>query len=388
MTDPGPVAAQASLDAARSVLSRMMSAAAAAGERTPPITMARRAADAWSAVEHVLHNVTGRPELGGQPLLAEARRQERLSLDDAHAIMALSDWTERTRAPGSAAQMLTLAPTEAERDVAANVLHVLERAVSAYAGNAPFAAFVPPPFTPVPESPNRFAPPPAASVTAATFPASPPPITTGAPDAASRNVVSRAADTDAGAHAPPALADARTPRSSGLVVGAIVAVLAVACVAGWYALRGTSSASATDQGVAAYTRGSIETARLALTDAVKSHPNDARALTYLGRITREQGDAATARTYLERAIRIEPDNALALRELGSALLADHQPELARRFYVRALTVNGSDKLAQGFLACALSQLNRTDEAARWLERAGPGDWSRCVSPNTSSSPGH
>jgi hypothetical protein len=406
VTDPGPVAARASLDVARVALGRMTSTGGNIAIDSAPLTMAARATAAWSATEHVLHNVTGDMQLAGQALVVEARRQERLTLDDAHAIVALSEWVERTRAPGSAAQMLTLPPTDAEREVGAHALVALEHAVGAYVGDeAP-----PPPFvamvtaraeTPNAPAPNDFArggPAPSGPVPVVSTSkwAAPQDRSTGAspPSAASRagmppppaSGASRTSMPDSWS-SPPVVETTAVPgtasggRSSALVVGVVLLLLVAAAGAGWYVLRNRAGGVVTtDDGIAAYTRGSIETARLTLARAAQENPNDARALTYLGRIAREQGDLATSRKFLESAIRIEPENALALRELGSSLLADNQPELARRFYVRALTVDGSDRVAQGFLSCALIRLQRRDEAQRWLDRAGSGDWSRCSTP--------
>jgi hypothetical protein len=60
------------------------------------------------------------------------------------------------------------------------------------------------------------------------------------------------------------------------------------------------------------------------------------------------------------------------------MLTEGQPEIARRFYVRALQIDPADRVAQGFLACALHRLQRFDEARRWYERAGPGEWQGCL----------
>jgi hypothetical protein len=61
------------------------------------------------------------------------------------------------------------------------------------------------------------------------------------------------------------------------------------------------------------------------------------------------------------------------------MLAEGNPELARRFYVRALEIDPTDRLSQGFLACALHRLGRFDDASRFVQRAGPGEWSPCLS---------
>ena len=134
-----------------------------------------------------------------------------------------------------------------------------------------------------------------------------------------------------------------------------------------------------DAGVSAYERGAREVARTSFARFAQDHADDARPLVYLGRIAREDRDLARARRFLEAAVRLDPSNAAAQRELAAALLADGQPELARRFYVRAIELNPADRLSQGFLACALHRLGRFDEAKRWADRAGPGEWIPCLS---------
>ena len=103
-------------------------------------------------------------------------------------------------------------------------------------------------------------------------------------------------------------------------------------------------------------------------------------------MSREDGDLPRARRLLTASVRLAPNSALASRELASVMLADGQPEIARRFYVRALQLDPADRVAQGFLGCALFRLNRFDEARRWTDRAGPGDWSRCVAPTPLAMP--
>lgn len=391
MTAPAANTTRAALEAARVALGRMTGAPAAPGApRAVPVTMAVRASDAWKSAEVLLRLVVGRPELGGQALLTEARRVDKLDMEGMHALVAMREWVERTLAPGSAAQMLTLPPTDAEREVANNALAALERS----AGEAGAAS-------PVTTTPG-------ATTSSATSPFAPPSATSSASAAAS-NIPAQPSTTSSSQWAPqaansgasakpqwaaPSLPSVDTPKppkadtfvdppspkrsvSSGLIMAVLLLVLVVGGGGAWLALRGKSQSSLTQEGVDAYTRGSKEAARIALVNAVEENPQDVRALTYLGRVSREQGDLATSRRYLEMAIRVEPNNELALRELASALLADKEFELARRFYVRALTVDPTDRIAQGFLGCALVQLNRTEEAARWTQRAGPGDWSRC-----------
>lgn len=382
MSEFAPNTTRASLEVARVALGRMLGAPPAPGAPPElPVTMAVRARDAWSSVEQVLRSITGRKELAGQALLTEARRVDALDMESMHSLVALREWVERTLAPGSAAQVLTLAPTEAEKDVALNALAVLDRVEGVNRGETVAEVGSPasehPRIRPRPASPppSQWAPQPSA----------------GAPSFAPPNRLSpRELEQTARANAPikvitPDGADsaylepAKSSRSSALIISAVALVIILAGAGAWYALRGSAGAnsSETDQGVAAYSRGSKEAARLAFVKAVEKNPNDIRALTYLGRISRDLGNLATARKYLEDAIRLDPKNALALREFASALLADQQPELARRFYVRTLEVNPDDRVSQGFLGCALMRLNRNDEAQRWFERAGTGEWSSC-----------
>lgn len=324
-------------------------------------------------MEVLLHTLTGRTDLEGQELLMEARRQDTLDMEGMHALVAMREWVDRTLAPGSAAQVLSLPPTDAERDMAHNALSALQRATALTPLGGAASATLPP--QPVGSVPSPWAPQAAYDGTAsvndsrpsASAPYSAPPIV----------AANRAPASDA----PPERQATRSSSwSSGAIMAVVLVVVAVVGVAGWALLRNTTSDSSglTEQGVEAYTRGSMEAARIPLAKAVEANPQDVRALIYLGRIAREQGNLATARKYLETAIRIEPDNALALRELASALLADQQYELARRFYVRALTVHPDDRTSQGFLACSLKHLNRDEEATRWFERAGAGAWTQCA----------
>jgi tetratricopeptide (TPR) repeat protein len=386
-----PNTTRASLEVARVALGRMQGDPPPPNApRTLPVTMAVRASDAWKGVEQVLRSVTGQKELAGQALLSEARRVDALDMESMHALVALREWVERTLAPGSAAQMLTLAPTEAEKEVAGNALAALER-VAGVSGStpasetdvgfkAPRTADLPPP--PLPPVPSPWAQQPASrssSSGAANRSASP--AKSAGP---TQPPIASTSESQWGVQFEPSTSS----RSSALIMSVIAAVIVLGGAGAWFALkdRGGTTSSATAEGAAAYARGSKEAARLAFVRAVEENPEDVRALTYLGRISRELGNLATARKYLESAIRIDQNNALALREFGSALLADQQPELARRFYVRAVEADPSDRVAQGFLGCALMRLNRTEEARRWMERAGTGEWSACAVPPDAQPP--
>jgi tetratricopeptide (TPR) repeat protein len=321
------MAARAALDAARVVFSPLSSGSAglASAPQTPDV-------DAWPAAARVLEACTGRTDLDGQALVGEARRVGLLSLEDAYVLVALHS-----------------SPTD--RPTGDAVLRALEGAVSALDRNA-----------------------------GVPFPSANAPL----PQAAGDTVEPRRPAMSALPMIP--IIEAPPARGS-LSPGFILALLALVLLGGagaWYALTQRAHTDDYAQGVEAYQRDAREVARLAFARAAKAHPDDARALVFLGRLAREDGNVPAARRFLDAAIRIAPENATANRELASVLLADGNPDLARRFYVRALQLDPADRLAQGFLACALIRLGRTEEAQRWSARAGPGDWSACFTPGTSS----
>jgi tetratricopeptide (TPR) repeat protein len=324
----------------------------------------RRAVAMWSATEGVLQQVVGHPQLTGQALISEARRQQRLTLGDAHALIALHGWRERMQDQGAAdpaATALASPPGDDERGVAREAWLALEHAVETPAAAGVGASSFAPSFAP-PSSPSS------------------------ASSAASSAAFSTAASTAATSPPPPlSPADTPVPRqrvrpwyASPAFIVAAIGVLVAATAGGRY-LFDRQRRQDYENGLAAYERGAREVARMAFARAAQEDPDDARPLIFLGRISREENDLGRARRFLEAAVRLDPENATAQRELASALLADGQPELARRFYVRAVELDPTDRLAQGFLGCALMRLGRYDEARRWGDRAGPGEWTPCLS---------
>ena len=282
----------------------------------------------WAGAQQVLRAVTARPELSGQALVGEARRVGALTLSDAHALVALATWADGSDRP---------AESESEQALLREAWIALEHAVRM---NRPTASDVP-----------------------------------------LRPAVSAAPAIGAEARVPPDTAR-RVP--AGAIIGVLVLIITIAAGAWW--MWSQRADRAYRDGVAAYGRGAREVARTAFVQAAKRHPTDAGPLVFLGRMSREDGDLPRARRLLTTAVRLEPTNALATRELASVMLADGQPEIARRFYVRALQHDPTDRVAQGFLGCALFRLNRVDEARRWTDRAGAGDWSRCVAPTPPATP--
>jgi len=289
----------------------------------------------WAGAQRVLQAVTARPELSGQALIGEARRLGALTLTEAHELVALVTWADGSDRP---------AESESERTLLREAWIALEHAVDLHRSAASAA--------PLRNMANDMP-------------------TVG--DVSSASTLSAAFASDG--------VDGRTaPRwlSAGGILIALL-VVGVLTALGWWVLSQRSD-RVYREGVAAYARGARDVARTAFAKVARQHPDDAGPLIYLGRMSREDGDLPRARRFLTTAVRLAPNSALATRELASAMLADGQPEMARRFYVRALQLDPTDRVAQGFLGCALFRLRRCDEARRWTDRAGPGDWSRCVAP--------
>lgn len=353
------MAARAALDAARVVFGPLLKESES-GAGVPAVEA--RALAASRAAESVLHAVTGRTDLSGQPLIGEARRLGRLSLEDAYPLIALQAWTERTR---DDATPLTGERLMQEHAVAADALRSLEHAVRALE-NAPSAQSGQSSFAPRADASTPFSAPPVSPSPPRERAANAPPSFDQLRDV--RMLEEIAAPPRRGAFF----------RSTGFIIG-VFALLVLGGAGGWYAYSQRNGANDFQDGVAAYQRGANEVARIAFAKAARNAPNDERPLVFLGRLSREEGNLASARRFLDAAIRVAPQSAMANRELAAVLLADGNPELARRFYVRALQIDPNDRLAQGFLGCALHRLGRAEEAARWTDRAGPGDWTPCLS---------
>ncbi|WP_337169602.1 hypothetical protein [Gemmatimonas aurantiaca] len=345
--------ARAALDAARRVF-------AASNSHTAP--------ELWQAAQGVLQLAIGRSELTGQALISEVRRLGLINLADAHALVALSSWAD---------QSTGLAENEAERILVREAWMALEHAIP----EAPLSSYAAP--SSVPSSAPAGTPPSPYAPPSAHQPWAPP----GTPVGASGVGAASAAAGNAsqaefrggagGADAGEVVPAGRGRRRLALIVGGAVLLAAVGGGAAWWFLQGKPERDFRDA-VAAYQRGAHEVARSSFARLAMEHPDDARPLIYLGRITREDGDLARARTFLTNAVRLAPGSAIAARELASIMLADGQPEIARRFYVRAVELDPTDRTAQGFLGCALVRLARFDEAQRWIQRAGPGEWQGCL----------
>ena len=176
------------------------------------------------------------------------------------------------------------------------------------------------------------------------------------------------------------------PWVKGVLAAVVVLVLAglgwAAYAQGWFGGR----QNALQTGIDDYRRGQREAAVGEFTKAARDNPDDPMPHVYLSRMAREVGNMTIASQEAQTAVKLGPNNALALRELGLYLLSAGNYDLARRFLVRALQADTNDRMAMGYLGCAMIRLGRPSEAQVWINRAGPGDWSRCVATPNGAQP--
>jgi tetratricopeptide (TPR) repeat protein len=323
-------AALAALDQARPAIGRLDIA-------RDPEDLAADIIEGWQAAETSLRALIGSASLSGQPLIREVRPRELLTLDQAHALVEFSAAHER-------AQRTDYRPSNTDIGAARTGYQQLEAALRQ----------------------ERSAP--------------PPPMA-----AAVGGPVASAAPADVTAFP--------TTRRRGFPLIALLGILALlgGVGGGIYYFTANDSGGALQQGIEAYAAKNPVAARNAFAEAIRDDPADAEPHIYLGRMAREEGDANTAVRELQTAIQLEPNNSLAQREMGAHLLAQSTAQLntgnlpaalqslnlARNFYIRAIQLNENDRVAQGFLGCVLVRLGRVAEAGNWMQRAGPGDWTRC-----------
>jgi tetratricopeptide (TPR) repeat protein len=325
-------AALAALDHARPAIGRLDLA-------RDPEDLAADVIEGWQAAETALRALIGSASLSGQPLIREVRQRELLTLDQAHALVEFSAAHER-------AQRTDYRPSTADIGAARTGYQQLEAALRQ----------------------ERAAPVPTPSA---------------APDAP----VFSPLPTDT-----PAFPGAGTRRGFPLIALVALLLLLGGIGGGIYYFTAGRSGDPVQQGIAAYSAGNRTVARNAFAQAARDNPKDAVPHIYLGRMAREEGDATNAVRELQTAIQLEPQNEIAQREMGAHLLAQATAQLnsgnlpgalqslnlARSFYVRAVQLNQSDRVAQGYLGCVLMRLGRVQEANNFMQRAGPGDWTKCT----------
>lgn len=320
--------ALASLDVARPVVARL-------DPSRHPEDVAADLIESWSAVETALRSLVGGSAMGGQPLIAELRGRQLLSLPQAHALLEFLAARDRS-------SRAEYRPTASDVTAARTGFQAIEEAATLNPDEATLTGEV----APLPGARARA-------------------------QMRKENDVAPTMDIS-GAQPLPSRGPVR-------LIGALVlALLVLGGVAGWYYWdEQRNGPRALRSAIALYGQGDRGGAQRAFEAVARDRPNLATPHVYLARIARESNDLATAQRELQTAVRLAPDNALAQREMGSFLLATNQNELASRFYKRAVELDPTDRVAMGYLGCSLARMGQYEVATRFLTRAGPGDWSAC-----------
>ena len=359
MTDPSSASRGAlhALEAVRPAVERLSSSRSSQDNASDVTAIC-------TGVELALSVLIGRTDLSGQALVRETRQREAISLEQAHAALELFAVRDRVGASGQI--------DAADLEVAREAYGALGRGFDA-----------------APVSADTAMPPATGAVTPSGAARDGPAVPSGI--ASSSSAAAGGPLGGAAFGAPEEAPLAAPPRYGPLITAAVVSLLVLLGV--YYLVAGRRAPSALDAGIAAYTAGHRDSARVFFTRAAAAYPNTVRPHLYLARMAREDGDYSTAGKELRTAVQLDPSGAAAQRELGAFFLArggsfasQGRPDLAsqdydaaRRAYVRAIQTDASDTASQGYLACALARLGRADEAATWLKRAGPGPWSGCAS---------
>ena len=313
-------AALSALDAARPIVARL-------DPTRDPEDAAADLIDGWSAVETALRSLMGGSALGGQALVTELRQRQLLNLEQTHSLIEFNAARQR-------AQRTDYRPTAADVAAARDGFLKLE-----------------------------------AGLMSASTPAAAAPLATG-----SAGYVDPATNRQAEIATGPV----RRRSALGLVLG-LLTLLLVAAGLWWFLTQREGGADpALARGIEHLQAGRREAARGEFSKSARDNPESAEPHIFLARMAREERDYQTARRELDAAIRLEPNNPVAHREMGALLFTMGNYDLARSFYIRALRVDGTDRTSMGYLGCSLARLNRPQEAAQWIQRAGQGPWSNCL----------
>jgi hypothetical protein len=342
VTPSDRTAAQAALNEGRPVYGRL-------DQIRGPEDAAADIMELWASGEAAMRAMLGGSTLSGQALVRELRQRGTLNLEQANVIASF--WDARSRSDDVAYK-----PTLTDVGFARAGYNELGRVVSetAATSNATQSS----------QGASTFAP---GGGAASTAQASTVPVDTTRPSVTEPIRV--------------------TPVKRGfspvmMIVSGVVALVIIIGVA-FYLVKGRSHFDADmADAVNLMTTGRTEAARAAFGAVAHQYPDKAPPHVFLSRLARSDTppDMNTARQELVTAIRLDPAYEPAQREMGIFQLADHNPTLARNFLVRAVQLAPNDSAAQGYLGCALMGLNRTDDAQKFLSRAGPGTWTACAKP--------
>ena len=322
MNDIGRRSALAALDRARPAIARL-------DQSRHFEELAADLMESWSAVETALRSLVGGTTLSGQPLIREARQRQLLSFEQANALAEFHAANERAHATD-------YEPSPSDLDAARNGFLKFESGLMGDHAGA----------------------------------------TAGAPTGLNTEGM-RSSPLGAPETVPPPR-DGLEPWVKAVLAAVIVFVLGGlafgAYSQGWFG----GGQDALQRGIDDYRRGQREAAAGEFTKASRDNPNDPLPHVYLSRMAREVGNMTLAAQEAQTAVKLAPDNAVALRELGLYLFSAGNYDLSRRFLVRAVQADTGDRMAMGYLGCAMIRLGRPTEGQVWLNRAGQGDWSRCV----------
>jgi tetratricopeptide (TPR) repeat protein len=287
--------------------------------------------ESWGAVETALRSLVGGSSLSGQPLIREARQQQLLTFEQANALAEFHAAAERSHATD-------YEPTATDLNAARDAFLKLESGLMADQVGAASSA--------------------AGALQTEGMRSSP----LGGPETV------------------PPPRDGLEPWVKAVLACVVVVILAGLAYAGysrgWFGGRN----DALQQGIEYYRRGQREAAVGQFTKAARDNPSDPLPHVYLSRMAREVGNMTEAGAQAQEAVKLGPNNSVALRELGLYLLSAGNYDVARRFLTRAVAADPGDRMAMGYLGCTMRRLGRPTEAQAWLNRAGPGDWSRCAAP--------
>ena len=122
-------------------------------------------------------------------------------------------------------------------------------------------------------------------------------------------------------------------------------------------------------GAAFYQAGFAEQALPYLDEALRTNPDNFRALLAVGQIHLSAGRASEANPYVERAARLRQDSPEALNNLGGLALAQDDPARAALAFEKALAAEPELPYALVNAGQAYVRLGRFDDAERVLRRA-------------------
>jgi cytochrome c-type biogenesis protein CcmH/NrfG len=335
MTPSDRTAAQTALSTGRATYARL-------DQIRGPEDTAADLIELWGAVESAMRSMLGGSSLSGQALVREVRQRGLITLDQANTLVAFVDARNRV-------ESVNYKPTLTDVSYARAGYDALTKALE-----QPIGQMVADASPKVGQESN-------VGVSGDTYQASnsytPSPATGYTP----------VAETT------------RSPRRwlSIPVIASVTVILVVIGVLSYFLFGRSSYERDMARAIDLMQAGQTQLARAQFMRIVSEHPDATDPHVFLSRLARNEGDLVSARRELVTVIQREPTNGLALREMGMLLLAENNPALARNFLIRAVRADPKDLAAQGYLGCALVKLNRLEEAQRFLNRAGPGNWSSC-----------